>query len=230
MEPTSLGALDECLRQGLLVERGESVAFRHELAREAVLGAVLPHRRALLHAAAFHALRNGDDVDDSLSREVHHAKGAGLTDEVARLAQAAARYAAASGVQREAARLYALALRHGEHLSSAERADLLETRAVACMLTSRHDEAIQARRKALQLRRELGDRRGEGSNLRWLARLYALVEGTTPAFEHARQAVAVLERLPPDRELAIAYSSLSHLHLLEHDLTTAQSLGEKAIV
>jgi DNA-binding CsgD family transcriptional regulator/tetratricopeptide (TPR) repeat protein len=229
LDPTALGAIDECLRQGLLVARGESVAFRHELAREAVLGAVLPHRRALLHAAAFHALRNGDDVDDSLSRQVHHAESAGLTDEVARLAQDAARYAAASGVQREAARLYALALRHGTVLSAAERADLLETRAVCCMLISRHDEAIQARREALQLRRKLGDRRGEGANLRWLARLLALVEGIRPAFECARQAVEVLEHLPPGRELALACSSLSHLHMLENDFVSAQRLGERAI-
>jgi hypothetical protein len=50
--PQLLDAVDGCVRQGVLVMRGDALAFHHELAREAVLGALLPHRRAALHAAA----------------------------------------------------------------------------------------------------------------------------------------------------------------------------------
>jgi len=226
----ALGAgVDACLHRGLLVTRGGFVAFRHELAREAVLASLLPHRRVALNAAAFEALRAEDHDEEALTRLVHHAEGAGLTTELVRLAPRAAYYAAKAGAQREAARLFGLAVRHGASLDEAERAALLEAQAVACMLTSRHEEAIAARREALQLRRNLGDRLGEGSNLRWLARLYILIEGTTTAFECARQSVELLEQLPPGNELALAYSTLSHLHLLEIDIASADSWGVKAI-
>ena len=113
LSPDSADAIDRCLQQGLLVARGDALAFRHELAREAVHEALQPHRRAALHAAVYAALRDASDADAALARQVHHAEGAGLVGEVAVLAPRAARYAAASGAHREAARLYALALQHG---------------------------------------------------------------------------------------------------------------------
>jgi predicted ATPase/DNA-binding CsgD family transcriptional regulator len=229
LRPGADEAVDGCLRLGLLVTRGESLAFRHELAREAVLGSMLPHRRAALYAAAFNALRDTDASAESLVRQVHYAEGAGLGDEVARLAPHAARHAAASGVFREAARLYGLALQHATQLRSYERAELLEARAVACMLTSQHDAAIAARREALELRGAIGDRRGEGANLRWLARLHILIEGTTAAFDYARRSVGLLEQLPADHELAVAYSTLAHLHLIDNDIAAALDWGAQAI-
>ena len=110
--PQSSAAIDACLQVGLLVAQDRTLAFRHELARVAVHASLLPSRRASLHAAVFAALRGSSD-DDALARQVHHAEGAGLVDEVSTLAPRAARYAAASGAHREAARLYALALRDG---------------------------------------------------------------------------------------------------------------------
>src|SRR5262249_10499007 len=154
-----------------------------------------------------------DDSEAGLARLVHHAEGAGLTDAIAQLAPRAAHYAACTGAQREAARLYRLAIEHGGHLDAAERATLLEAGSLACMLTSRHDEAIAARREALQLRHDLRDRVAAGSNLRWLARLHILIEGTAAAFEYARRAVNLLEQQPAGGELALAYSTLAHLHL-----------------
>jgi hypothetical protein len=226
--PQLLDAVDGCVRQGVLVMRGDALAFRHELAREAVLGALLPHRRAALHAAAYRALHD-DTADGALARQVHHAEGAGLTDAIASLAPRAAAFAATSGAHREAARLYALALRHGSAFDATARADLLEAHGAACMLTNRHHEAIASRSEALQLRRELRDPRGEGRNLCALARLHTLIEGTLLAFGYARQAVAVLEDLAPDNQLAIAYSSLAHLHLVDDDITAAKHRGGQAV-
>ena len=51
-------AADECLAGGMLVAQGELLAFRHELARQAVLEAISPPRRArALHRLALDALR-----------------------------------------------------------------------------------------------------------------------------------------------------------------------------
>ena len=228
--PAAPEAIDECLQQGLLLAHGgAALGFRHELAREATYLAIAPFRRASLHAAVFGALREAGDSDEGLARQVHHAEGAGLVDEVVRLAPRAARHATASGAHREAAHLYALALRHGTAIAPAERAALLEARAIECMLTGLHGEAIRARREALALRRELGDRRGEGIGLRWLARLHGWGESIGAAFDYAHQAVVVLEALPPDAELAIAYSTLSSLCLVGERMGEVEAWGQKAI-
>jgi DNA-binding CsgD family transcriptional regulator len=226
--PAPSAAIDEGLQQGLLVTQGDdALGFRHELAREAVHQAINPYRRAELHAAAFAALRAASDADESLARQVHHAEGAGLVDEVVTLAPRAARYAAASGAHRDAAHLYARALRHST--VPAERAALLEARAIACTMASLHGEAVQAHREALKLRRELGDRRSEGINLRWLARLHGWGDSIAAAFDYAHQAITALEGLPPDAELAMAYCTLSHLNLVGERMDEVEAPGLKAI-
>ncbi|HEX6705666.1 MAG TPA: AAA family ATPase [Albitalea sp.] len=223
-------AVDECLEQGLLVTCGDdALAFRHELAREAAYQAILPYRRSSLHAAVFAASRDAVGADESLARQVHHADRAGLADDVVLLAPRAARYDAARGAHRDAARLYALALRHGAALPPACRADLLEARALECTMTGVHGDAIRDRRQALELRRQLGDRRAEGINLRWLARLHGWSDSLAAAFDHAHQSIDVLEALAPDRELAMSYSTLSHLNLVGERMTEVQTWGLKAI-
>ena len=231
IEPIAPGVIDECLQRGLLVLRGAAaLGFRHELARDAVYQAIRPHRRASLHAAVFAALQAQDGGDASLPSLVHHAESASLDEAVARLAPRAARHAAGSGAHREAARLYALALRHGTASQADQRAAVLEARAVECTLTGQHGEAIRARREALVLRRDLGEQRAEGINLRWLARLHSWIDSVESAYDYARQAIDVLEALLPDAELAIAYSTMAYLLLIDNRPSEVEAWGHKAIV
>jgi len=160
---------------------------------------------------------------------VHHAEGAARVEAVAALAPRAARSAAASGAHREAARLYTLALRYGASLAPPERAAMLEAQALESTMTGRYGEAVRAREEALQIHRRLGDRRREGVDLRWLARLHGWSDSVDQAFAHAYQAIDVLEALPADAELAIAYSTLSHLYLVADRLRDVQVWGLKAI-
>jgi DNA-binding CsgD family transcriptional regulator/tetratricopeptide (TPR) repeat protein len=227
IEPDCDDAIDRCVRRGLLVTHDEVVAFRHELAREAVLQALDPLRRKALHAAVLSALPDGSDGE--LARQVHHAEGAGLVDAVASLAPRAARHASASGAHREAARLYALALRYRTNLSLTERGDMLEAYALECTMTGRYGDAIRARQEALAVYREIGDRRREGIGLCWLARLHGWSDSVEKAFEHAHESIAALETLAPDGELAIAYGTLSHLYLVSDRLGEVQAWGAKAI-
>jgi len=219
-------AVERCVRIGLLVARDDALAFRHELAREAVLQSLDPQRRIALHTAVFEALA-GDDA--ALARQVHHAEGAMRVDAVRSLAPRAARYASASGAHREAARLYALALQHGSAMAPAESADMLEAYGLECTMTGRYGEAIRARREALQIRRRVGNRRREGVDLCWLARLHGWSDSIEEAFDHACQAIDVLEALPHDAELAIAYCTLAHLCLIADRRGDVQSWGSKAI-
>jgi predicted ATPase len=117
-------ALDECLGSGMVVLGGGRVAFRHEIARQVVEESLPPGRRAGLHRAALAALAGQADPD--LARLAHHAEAAGDADAVLRFAPAAAERAAAAGARREAAGLYARALRFADALEPAGRAGLLE--------------------------------------------------------------------------------------------------------
>jgi DNA-binding CsgD family transcriptional regulator len=153
-----------------------------------------------------------------------------MIDEVAVLAPLAAREAAGTNAHREAARLYGLALKHGAQTDPSVRADLLEARAEECLLTNLHESAMRARLEALALRRAMGDSLSVGVNLRWLARLHWFLDGAnSAAFQHAEQAIATLEQLPPHRELAAAYSTLAHLHLAAEDMAGALTWGNRAI-
>ena len=136
--------LDECLSSGMLVVESAGVAFRHELARLAVEESVPPHRKVGLHRRALAALADPPGGAPDLARLAHHAEAAGDVDAVLRFAPAAAARAASLGAYREAAAQYGRALRFGDRLPLAGRAELLERRSQACYLTDQNDAAVEA--------------------------------------------------------------------------------------
>jgi DNA-binding CsgD family transcriptional regulator len=202
--------LDECLASGMLVVEPAGVAFRHELARLAVEESVPPHRKAGLHRRALAALADPPAGAPDPARLAHHAEAAGDVDAVLRLAPAAAARAAALGAYREAAAQYGRALRFGDRLPLARRAELLERRSSACYLTDQNDAAIEAIEEALACRRRLGQRLEEGDSLRWLSQILWCPGRTMESARAARAAVTLLEALPPGRELAMAYANLAN--------------------
>jgi DNA-binding CsgD family transcriptional regulator len=225
----ALDETDECIAGGLLLPSETGLAFRHALARDAVLATISPPRRRLLHARVLAALRQQPATAHDLARLVHHAEAAGDREAVLTLATAAAEQAVALHGHREAAAHYGRALRVGDHLPAAERARLLEGRSVACYLCDQAQEAITARLAALDLWRRLGNPQKEGENLRWLSRLYWFNGQGPEAEEAATAALEVLEALPPGPELAMAYSTLAQLRMLADDQAGALFWGERAI-
>ncbi|HEX8860077.1 MAG TPA: AAA family ATPase [Actinomycetes bacterium] len=201
--------LDECLTSGMLVFESAGVAFRHELARLAIEESVPPHRKVGLHRRVLAALADppGDALD--LARLAHHAEAAGDVDAVLRFAPAAAARAASLGAYREAAAQCARALRFGDRLPVGVRAELLERRSYACYLTDQHEAAVSAVEGALECRRQIGQRLEEGDSLRWLSQVLWCPGRAMEAEQAAREAVTLLEALPPGRELAMAYANLA---------------------
>ena len=121
----------------------------------------------------------------------------------------AAAEASELGAHREAASHYARALRHGEDLPSRELADLLQRRSRECYLTDEPDEAIDALRRASACYRAIGDRLKEGETLASLGSILWCPGRGEEARRTAREAVELLEQLPPGRELVLALSTLS---------------------
>lgn len=204
-----IDSLDECLTSGMLTSEPAGIAFRHELARLAVEESVALRRRVDLHRKALAALADPPGGARDLARLAHHAEAAGDSAAVRRFAPAAAARAASLGAHREAAAQYARALRFGEQLPAAERAELLERRSRECYLTDQYDEGIAALEQALECRRMLGDRVKEADALRRLSEFLWCPGRTAESERSAREAVELLESLPPGRELALAYANLA---------------------
>ena len=206
---TAVEAVDECVSAGMLVAEGDGVVFRHELARLSLEGSVGPACKARLHRQALAAIcgRPGPALD--FARLAHHAEAAGDADAVVRFALPAAERASSMGAHREAAAQYGRVLRSGAGLPLGQRADVLERRSQECYLTDQSDEAIAALEEALECHRALGDKLGEGRTLTRLSNILWCPGRTGESARAAREAVAVLERLPASRELAKAYASLA---------------------
>jgi tetratricopeptide (TPR) repeat protein len=221
-----LDEVDECIGVGLLLGTGDRLAFRHELTRDAILARIAPLRRRLLHARVLEALRETPETEHDLARLAHHAEAAGNREAVLQFALAAAEQAAALHAHREAAAQYARALRFADALPAAERAQLLERRSIACYLSDQGEEAIAARQAALDIWRMLGDPLKEGDSLRWISHLSWLAEDSAAT---ATAALEVLEPLGPSPELAMAYSNLAQLRMLDHDLEGTLRWGNQAI-
>lgn len=219
--------LEECFGTGMLNQEEDALAFRHELARRAVESALPPHARQRLHARVLALLRTSGRGE--LAAMVHHADGAGDGEAVLSLAPQAARQAGALGAHREAASHYETALRYADALAPEERAAFFEARAYECYLTSQIAEALQARHAALEIWTRLGRPTEQGRCLRWISRLSWFEGRNADAVAYAERAVAVLQALPPDLELAMAYSNQAQLHMLSGEGPQAVAWGTRAI-
>jgi DNA-binding CsgD family transcriptional regulator/tetratricopeptide (TPR) repeat protein len=226
--PDDIDRVEECLASGMLVQAGDGVGFRHELARLVVEEELSPDRRIGLHRHVLKALADSPRASADLARLAHHAEGAGDADAVLRFAPAAGSAASARGAHREAAAQYERAIGFARVEALEERASLGEQQAYERYLTGELERAIEVQEEALAIRRRLGDRVAEGECLRSLSRLYRFYGRTVEAAEAGREAVSILEQLQPGHELAMAYVNLGHLYSVAEDAEKALLWSSKA--
>jgi DNA-binding CsgD family transcriptional regulator len=224
----AVAGLAECVKVGVLEACSGAIAFRHELAREAVLGDIDPARRRELSRLALDALQSSHRRSD-LALLVQYAAGAGDSAAVVEYGVAAAQAATSAGAHRQAAAHYARVLEHAVDRPDDERAGYCEAYAEECTIIDDLPEAERGRRLAIGLWRDSANPLKEGENLAELA--WPLVRGgrNAEAEQTSRRAIAVLEALPPSRQLANAYRIQAHLTMLDRDCPVAVRLGEQAI-
>ena len=198
------GTLDELVSAGLLTVDGDDLRFRHELSRRAVESAVPPHRRVDGHRALLDALL-ARACDDDDARLAYHAEGAGDAELVARFAPRAAVQAAALGAHREAAAQFERALRFPP-LDPRALAELYDEYAEALAYVDSWSQAADARERAIQTWRELGDAAREGRSHRKLCAVYWRLCRGPESVAEIRRAIEVLEPLGDGPELAYSYS------------------------
>ncbi|MBO3750533.1 AAA family ATPase [Streptosporangiaceae bacterium NEAU-GS5] len=227
--PVLIGAeeqADRCVAAGVLVHAGDGVAYRHELLRRAVEDSLSPARRAALHRRVLTLLAGAGGVD--AARLMHHARLAGDAEAVLRHGLVAAADAAAKGAHREAAAHFEAVVPHAGGLPDVERAELLEAYAFEAYLAGMPAEALEAQQAALAERERLGQRERVGENLRWISRLAWWSGRGQEAGAAAARAVEVLAAGEPGRELAMAYSNRSQLHMLADEREEAIEWGRRA--
>ncbi len=220
--------VEECLAAGM-VARDQSIAFRHELARHAVEESLAMPVRQDLHARILAALQTHAPAALQTARLVHHADRAGDSAAVLRFAPAAADEALTLGAHRQVAAHLATALSHAATLNDDAKALLLDRLSYECYLTGQIAEAVSARESSYALWKAAGNRYKEGDALRWLSRLVWFTTDKAAADRFAAMAVAILEPLAPGRELAMAYSNLSQLHMLADEPKESLIAGGKAL-
>jgi DNA-binding CsgD family transcriptional regulator len=218
--------VDECVAAGVLVTDGDGVSFRHELLRTAVEDSLSPVRQGELHQRMLDLLADDPRVDPG--RLVHHARLAGDESAVLRFGRIAGDGASRQGAHREAAEHYRIAAAHADLLPVPQRAALLESYAGQAYLVGQVEGGLWARQAALALRRELDEPARVGENLRWVSRMAWFAGDAAQARTAAAEAVTVLHTLPAGRQLAMAYSNQSQLHLLAYELDEAIEWGQRA--
>jgi DNA-binding CsgD family transcriptional regulator len=222
-------ASEECLAIGMLVVQGGTFAFRHELARQTILGSIAPTHKMTLHRMTLDALESSSVTRNDLARLAHHAEAANDQEAVLEYAPVAAREASAASAHREAAILYALALRFANDLPFADHAQLLEAYAGECTSIDQRMEGLEAQKKALELWRELGVPLKQGQSLAQIAWSLNGLGKTAAALDASRQAIEILEAQPPSRELAQAYRMQAGLENLCQNYRAGIEWAQKAI-
>ena len=222
-------AIDACVAHGMLLHSGDTLAFRHELARDAVEESIPPERRRRLHAAVLTALEAAPDRTIDVARLALHAERAHDVAAVLAYAPEAGRQAARMGAHREAAQQFARALRFADAVGASERAALLEGFAQAHRVIAYTREALEAEEEAVRLWRRVGDALAEGAALARLAGLYAHRGRSDEAEAASRRALELLSALPASRELGHAQVVQATLRVRARDNAEAVRWGRRAL-
>lgn len=220
------------LHQANLISRtARGVAFRHDLCRTAVAGVIPPGAEPRLHHRMIEAYEAVGRTDPAVI--THHAIGARDQDRIRSAAAAAGQAAARSGAHRQAADFYRTALSSASALPVDEEATLLELLAAECYLVDELDEAIDACRRALHLRQELGIAAHTSANHHAMSVYEWYNANRAAAEDQVAQAISAFDDAPldaPDQLAALghALAMQANLAMQSSDLDTAESLVRRA--
>ena len=227
-------ALAEAQAAGVLEDRADSIAFRHELARRAIEQSLPAIRRRHLNAAVVAAL--GLRERPERARLMHHAVEAGDADTIVAVGPAAAREAAQAGSHRQALAHFESVLPHLGRIGERERAAVLDAYGWELYNAHRFREAVEASRAAVELYEQHDDPVAAGESLVRLSRHLYMAGDTDSAEVTAQRAVMTLE--PTGHGAALAYASLNEgaiLTMTEEDpertidlLVAARDLSTRA--
>jgi DNA-binding CsgD family transcriptional regulator/tetratricopeptide (TPR) repeat protein len=217
-------AIEECERVGILEVHENTLAFRHELARSVIEAELSTVRRRDLNRDV---LRVSESRGGDIAVCAHHARETGDADAILRLVPEAARRAAELESHREAlSHLRALEPFLSE-LEVPQLADHYELWAREEYLGGGPD-AETLIDKAVELRRQLGERASLGRTLLVASETYWLSGKWQSAVDTAEEAIAALEPVGGE-ELAMAYSTRSRWSMVASDFDGTVRFADRAL-
>ena len=221
-------AVNESLEMGMLLAQADTLLFRHELARQAILEAIPPHQRAFLHQVVLDALEASPVGRKDVARLAHHAEAAGDREAILTYARAAGKEAAALGMHRAAATQFALALLYADDLPLIEQIELNEAYALSVQGDPARTETIAAYRRALALTRRASLPEREGFELVRLSGVLDIVGQKAEAERLLNEALTILEPLAPNRGLIDGYRLVAMKRLAQGEAEAAVDSAEKS--
>jgi DNA-binding CsgD family transcriptional regulator len=216
-------AIAECEEAGILELSGDSLHFRHELARRAVERELpLITRRSLNLACLGACERLGLD----LSLCAHHAREAEDADSIVRILPEAARRASQMESHAEALATLRALEPYLARMSLEEQADHHDLWAYEEYLSA--DQGLEIIERAIEMRRELGEPTALAKTLHIASRIAWVGTNRRLAVRYAEEAARVVEEVGGE-DLAMSYSVLSQLAMVGGFAEETLAWGEKAL-
>jgi DNA-binding CsgD family transcriptional regulator/tetratricopeptide (TPR) repeat protein len=201
------------------------VAFRHEIARQAVADQIPTVRSMELHRVLLDALV-AQDADPAVI--VHHAVEIGDADAIATFGQAAARQAVRYSAHREALAHFERIGPLADRFEPAERAEIFELWSGTAVQTADLHDAIEVAVRGLDLYRKLGDTAGVARVSRFLAHTYWALGQPEAGDRSLAEAMEAAAELPPGRDLADTLATRAMRAMVIWDSDNAVRWGKEA--
>ena len=216
-------AFDAAIEAGLMEDTGTYLAFRHEIARQAVETSLRTGRRMRLNTTLLEALQALGSA--STARQLHHARQAADTDQIAHLAPLAAREAFAAGANQQAADYFTIAVELADEEDKPAFAALLFDAGEACRFVGRLGEAVNLLERALTIVPENTALQG-----RILQRLSRAQWAAGCKLQSRRLGDASLDVLKgkETEDLAMALASRAQVAMSDYDMEMAHDLASQA--
>jgi eukaryotic-like serine/threonine-protein kinase len=218
-------------RQVLEPAGGERLRFVHDKLREVAYGGLNAGRRHELHRAAAEALEElpAAELQEIAAELGHHWEVAGEGEKAARYYLPAARRAVERYSHEEAERLYRAYLRLVASPAPESVEARLELGEKVLDLQGRSEEALAEYALAREEARGLGERRLEGTALRWLGWLKLQTGKSEEALQLCEQALVICREVGDRRSEATVLGNLSNLHLSQARAELALQLYGQAL-
>lgn len=220
-------AAAQVVEAGLLQVDGNGYAFRHEVARQAVLDATDPVRRRTLHEQVLRALEARPGVPVALL--AHHAAEAGVAEGTLRHGRAAANEAIAAAAHREAVAHLGRVAAYADQLPEPDRATFYEVLGHERFVTAAVDLGEGAFEQAIELWRRLGEPAREARALVEVARTLEGAGRSDDGNAALRRAVDVGRNATDASARLESLNAEALLALKERWFERAIDLGRRAI-
>jgi DNA-binding CsgD family transcriptional regulator len=190
----------------------------------AVETALKPTRRRRLNAALLARMQTTAQVPNA--RQMHHARAAGDSAQIARLAPLAGREAMAAGANRQAADYLSIAVELADPQDEASLAALLFEAGEACRLVSRLRDAMAFFERAADVAG--ADTTLKGRILQRLSRVKWTAGQKAQARTLGDQAIALQEGADTD-ELAMALASRAQIAMSDYEMEASLPVAQRAL-